>query len=179
MKNYFFQHLHTVNRHRRLVRKGCFKIGLYKQGLLHDLSKYSYTEFSVGVKYWQGNRSPNNAEREDKGYSESWMHHKGRNKHHYEYWIDYSLDGGSQMYVPVPMPDKYIAEMLMDRIAASKVYKGKDYTDRSPWEYYDSYPHESIMHPETQAKLEMLLRYLADNGEKALQKYIKNEFLKH
>ena len=64
--------------------KECFKIGLYKQGLTHDLSKYSPTEFLVGYKYYQGNRSPNNAEREETGVSKAWLHHKGRNRHHFE-----------------------------------------------------------------------------------------------
>ena len=174
----FFAHLRTVNRHRRLVRKGCFKIGLYWQGLTHDLSKYSPTEFWPGVKYYQGNRSPNNAQREDLGYSASWLHHKGRNKHHYEYWIDYSLENADGTMFPVSMPDKYIAEMMMDRIAAAKVYKGKDYTDKSPLEYYRQGEERIIIHPETKKKLAFLLEYLAQNGEKALYEYIKKEFLK-
>ena len=58
-------HFKTITRHKLLVMKYCFRIGLYKQGLLHDLSKYSPTEFLVGCKYYQGTRSPNNAERED------------------------------------------------------------------------------------------------------------------
>ena len=68
----------------------CFRAGMYKQGLLHDLSKYAPVEFLVGCKYYQGDRSPNNAEREDTGISKSWLHHKGRNKHHFEYWVDYA-----------------------------------------------------------------------------------------
>ena len=83
-----WQHLKTITKHRWLVLKGCFRVGLYAQGLTHDLSKYSPTEFRMGAKYYQGTRSPNAAEREDKGYSEAWMHHKGRNRHHYEYWTD-------------------------------------------------------------------------------------------
>lgn len=176
LKN-FFGHLHTVNTHRRLVRKGCFKIGLYWQGLTHDLSKFSPTEFGVGVKYWQGDRSPNNAEREDKGYSESWMHHKGRNKHHYEYWNDYNPQKGGKPIINVTMPDKYIAEMLMDRIAASKVYKGKEYTDKAPYEYYSGFGHDDIMTDETREKLEFLLKYLADNGEDELCLYIRKNIL--
>ena len=81
MKN-FLGHLHTINHHRRLVRQGCFRMGLYWQGLTHDLSKYARVEFSTGVRYYQGTRSPNTAEREEKGWSEAWMHHKGRNRHH-------------------------------------------------------------------------------------------------
>ena len=101
--------------------QGCFKIGLYKQGILHDLSKYSPSEFWVGVKYYQGTQSPNNAEREALGYSSAWLHHKGRNRHHYEYWLDYTATGKRGEIVPVPMPDRYIAEMLSDRNAASKI----------------------------------------------------------
>ena len=96
--------------------KECFEVGLYKQGLLHDMSKYSPTEFLVGCKYYQGNRSPNNAEREATGYSQAWLHHKGRNKHHYEYWIDYSVTPGEGM-VGLKMPLRYVVEMFMDRIA--------------------------------------------------------------
>lgn len=171
------RHLHTINKHRRLVRRGCFKIGLYWQGLTHDLSKYSPTEFLVGAKYWQGTRSPNNAERDDLGCSYSWMHHKGRNKHHFEYWVDYSLNP-EEPFAFVPMPDKYIAEMVMDRIAASKVYMGEKYTQGHPLEYMLRHPDKPIMAEETKNKLEFLLRMLAEEGEASLNKYIKDVFLK-
>lgn len=82
----FFGHLSTINHHKWLVMQHCFKVGLYRQGLLHDLSKYSPVEFLAGVKYYQGFESPNNAERRAIGYSRAWLHHKGRNKHHLEYW---------------------------------------------------------------------------------------------
>ena len=99
--------------------KGCFRVGLYRQGLAHDLSKYMPSEFWVGVKYYQGTQSPNNAERDVLGYSSAWLHHKGRNKHHYEYWLDYGIHAGDGI-VPVPMPKRYIVEMFIDRVAASK-----------------------------------------------------------
>ena len=87
-----WKHFCTITKHKNLVLVGCFKVGLYRQGLLHDLSKYFPTEFLVGCKYYKGYMSPNNAEREDKGYSSAWLHHKGRNKHHMEYWIDYAAE---------------------------------------------------------------------------------------
>ena len=108
-----WQHFKTITRHRLIVMAGCFRIGLYRQGLAHDLSKYSPTEFRAGARYYQGVRSPNAAEREDKGYSEAWMHHKGRNRHHYEYWTD--MDMVTRTYVPVQMPRRYLAEQVMDR----------------------------------------------------------------
>ena len=83
-------HFETITRHKLLVMKYCFECGLYEQGLAHDLSKYSPTEFIPGCIYYQGDHSPNEAERAAKGYTSAWLHHKGRNKHHLEYWIDYS-----------------------------------------------------------------------------------------
>lgn len=77
----FFGHLRTVMRHRREVRKLCFKCGLYWQGLTHDLSKYSPTEFISGIKFFIGKGSPHLGEREAYGYSKAWLHHKGRPLH--------------------------------------------------------------------------------------------------
>ena len=123
----FWKHLKTINHHKMLVMKGCFRVGLYKQGLLHDLSKYMPSEFLVGCKYYQGDVSPNNAEREDRGYSSAWLHHKGRNKHHMEYWIDYGMPSEPAM-VGMRMPDNYVVEMFIDRMSASKkLSEGKIY----------------------------------------------------
>lgn len=174
-----WKHFKTITYHKYLVAKGCFRIGLYKQGLLHDMSKYSPTEFLVGMKYYQGTRSPNNAEREVLGYSAAWLHHKGRNKHHYEYWQDYSVDSVDGALLPVPMPDRYFAEMIMDRIAASKVYKGKDYTDASALEYLYFRPDHKAVHPETAAQLEYVLKMLAEKGEEETFRYVKNRYVKH
>ena len=126
------EHLRTINHHKLLVMKGCFKVGLYRQGLMHDLSKYAPSEFLVGCKYYQGNRSPNNAEREATGISSAWLHHKGRNKHHYEYWIDYSLNK-EEGIVGMRMPTRYVVEMFVDRVSASKTYHA--YEDWNPLEY--------------------------------------------
>ena len=172
-----WQHFCTITYHKYLVAKGCFAVGLYRQGLLHDMSKYSPIEFRVGAKYFQGNRSPNNAEREEKGYSSSWLHHKGRNKHHLEYWIDYGVSGDHHM-TGMKMPVRFVVEMVMDRIAASKVYKKEAYTDRSPWEYYDHSKDHLLLHDDTRALLEELLWKLAEEGETATFEYIKREILK-
>ena len=129
----FWRHLKTVQRHRHLVRQYCFRLGLYWQGLTHDLSKFSPVEFWAGVKYFQGDRSPNDAQRRDKGYSASWMHHKGRNRHHFEYWTDYGVSG--EGIIGVEMPKKYVAEMFCDRLAASKVYRGQDSQPGDPYQF--------------------------------------------
>ena len=166
-------HLHTINTHKRIVMKYCFKAGLYKQGLLHDLSKYSPIEFFSGAKYYQGYRSPNSAEREAIGYSAAWLHHKGRNKHHYEYWIDFGPDSSKGLQ-GMPMPDRYIVEMFIDRMAACKTYYGENYKDSSPLEYYEKNKSHYIMHPHTVQLLEGLLNMLATKGEEKTIKYIKN-----
>ena len=127
-----FGHLKTVTMHRMLVAQGCFQVGLYWQGLTHDLSKFSPVEFWNSVRYYQyGKQSPNNGERVAKGFSESWIHHKGHNMHHYEHWTDYNVEAakrGEFPIQPVQMPRRYVAEMLMDRIAASKTYMKEHYT---------------------------------------------------
>ena len=170
-----WQHFKTITHHRLLVLAGCFRVGLYWQGLTHDLSKYSPTEFWVGARYYQGDKSPNSAERRDIGYSTAWMHHKGRNKHHYEYWTDLNLETGR--YESVPMPRKYLVEMVMDRRAACMTYQGDDYTDASAWEYYARSRERNAMHPELQRQLEHLLLMLRDRGEDETFRYIKEDVL--
>ena len=172
-----WKHFCTITYHKSLVAKGCFAVGLYWQGIMHDMSKYSWTEFRVGAKYFQGTRSPNNAEKEDIGYSSAWLHHKGRNKHHFEYWIDYTAQGGEGPLSGMKMPDKYIIEMVMDRIAASKVYMKEKYTDRSPLEYYERSKSKVILHPHTRKMLEHLLTMLAVKGEEKTFVYIRKEIL--
>ena len=173
---HFWQHLKTVQHHRRLVRQYCFRLGLYWQGLTHDLSKFSPVEFWAGVKYFQGDRSPNDAQRRDIGYSASWLHHKGRNRHHFEYWTDYGVNG--EGIVGVEMPKKYVAEMFCDRLAASKVYRGKDFRQGDPYDFL-LYGKQKrlLMHPATSALLEKILLVLRDEGEDAAFDYVRREVL--
>lgn len=175
MKTY--QHFKTINKHRWLVLKGCFSIGLYRQGICHDLSKYSPVEFLVGARFYQGDQSPNNAEREWKGYSASWLHHKGRNKHHYEYWIDYSTENIKGGMAPAPMPVKYILEMIMDRIAASKVYAKENYSDSNPLIYYLHGRNDAPLHPKTRSTMELLLQMLALKGEREMVRFIRQRIM--
>ena len=126
---HFFRHFCTITKHRHKVIAACFKAGIGWQGLRHDLSKYSPVEFLPGARNYQGFRSPNEVEREKLGYSPAWLHHKGRNRHHFEYWNDYNPK--EKRVMPVKMPRKYVAEMFCDRLSASKTYQGKNYTDRT------------------------------------------------
>lgn len=147
--------------------------GIGFQGLFHDLSKYTPSEFIPGAIYYQGNRSPNEGEREALGFSKAWMHHKGRNKHHFEYWTDY--DNETKKMRGMPMPDRYIKEMFCDRVAASKIYQGKNYTDSSSLEYFERgrLRRGAIIHEETSRKLEFLLKMLSKKGEKATFGYLR------
>ena len=162
----FFGHLHTINTHKLEVMKNCFRVGLYKQGLLHDLSKYSFSEFIPGVKYYQdGNRSPNNAQREAEGCSTAWLHHKGRNRHHYEYWIDYPAKGGDGSLIGMEMPVNYVIEMFCDRVAASKIYNKDKYTDADSLNYFKRGMDHYIINPNTKKLLYSLLVMLSEKGE--------------
>lgn len=166
------KHFNTITHHRHKVIKHCFLAGIGFQGLLHDLSKYSLTEFVPGAKCYQGTRSPNDRERELYGYSKAWMHHKGRNRHHFEYWVD--ISPVSKVYEPVRMPMRYLKEMFCDRIAACKIYKGKEYTDSDPINYFTRVRTRDKMHPDTARLLEEWLTMLSQKGEKETFKYIRS-----
>ena len=173
----FFSHLSTVSRHRNLVMIHCFKAGIPLRGLTHDLSKFSPSEFIAGVKYFQGDRSPNEREREVNGYSKAWMHHKGRNRHHFEYWTDYSTKTGT--LDPVKMPDEYLFEMFCDRVSASKIYNKEKYTDSCPLEYFLRIKKKRAIEKSTARKLEFLLRMLAEKGEDETFRFIRQQVRKN
>ena len=131
LKN-IFKHIKVILKHKWIVFKFCCKAGIPWRGIVHDLSKFSPTEFIESVKYYQGYRSPIMAVKEDKGYSESWLHHKGRNKHHTDYWIDLNAPEKTPI-----MPYKYVVEMLCDKLSAGIVYKGKDWRKEYQLEYWE------------------------------------------
>lgn len=151
-------HFKTITNHKIKVTLLCFKMGLVQQGLLHDLSKYSWIEFSSGARYYQGFRSPIDAEKEELGYSLGWLHHKGRNKHHWEYWTDKNSNG----IYPIEVPFNYLQEMVCDRIAASMIYKGQDYTSNTPYDYFMNGTDHLYMHPNSSKTLERMLGYVKD-----------------
>lgn len=173
--NKFWGHFSTINKHKYNVTKLCFRCGLYKQGLLHDLSKYSWVEFSAGVRYFQGNRSPIDKEKEVLGYSKGWLHHKGRNKHHWEYWLDNGLNGVHALEMPV----NYVVEMFCDRVVASKIYQKDAYTDRSALDYYLSGKNHIMIHPKTDELIMHMLTYLNDHGLDNTIEHIRKDILKN
>lgn len=167
--NKFWKHLRTIQRHRKEVRKLCFKCGLYWQGLVHDLSKYSPEEFTPSVKYYTGKRSPTEDEIKDLGYSKAWLHHQGRNKHHYQYWQDPTHD------LIAEIPYKYIVEMFCDRVAACKIYRGSQYTDSSAYIYFVKNAKEEDFNSKSYTALRSLLEMLMMLGEDETCEYIRNK----
>jgi len=163
-------HLATVRMHRSLVRKNLFACGLYRQGLMHDITKYSPQELIPSVKYFQGWRSPYMQEKAEKGYSLGWLHHKGHNRHHWEYWYD-MING---TWTPIPMPYEFVVEMLCDRVAACRTYLKEKYTRRSALEYYQSRNDRLYMHPDTRKQLEIFLYMTAEYGEEITFRLIRN-----
>lgn len=166
-------HLHTINQHKKLVTILCIRCGLYKQGLLHDLSKYSPIELRNSIKYYQGNRSPIDKEKEVLGYSMGWLHHKGRNKHHWEYW----LDNGPNGITPLEMPVEYVVEMFCDRVAASMIYQKEKYNDSSALNYYINGRNHVLINPKTDKLIYGMLEYLSKNGLDATITHIRKDIL--
>lgn len=169
------RHFRTITRHRHIVFRHCLKAGIPWRGIVHDLSKYSPTEFIPGARYYTGHRSPTDGERRDLGYSMAWMHHKGRNRHHYEFWTDYSYEARRMM--PVKMPLVYVIEMFCDRVAASKVYNGAKYSNSLPLEYFERGTDRTKMHPDTARLLGELVQMLAREGEDRTFNYIRRTLL--
>ena len=136
-------HFKLVCTHKKYVFEACCEAGIPLQGLLHDLSKFSPTEFLESVKWYSGDRSPIDNCKDAQGYSMAWFHHRGRNKHHWEYWVDNFQDG----MTPTLMPFKYALEMLCDFIGAGKAYLKDKFTWEKEWEWWKTKRELVVMHP--------------------------------
>lgn len=173
--NKYLRHLKTISRHKWLVMRLCFKCGRYKRGLMHDLSKFGPTEFWTSARYFQGDHSPIEAEKVEKGYSIAWQHHKGHNPHHWEYWID---NVGTRTNTPLPIPEEYIVEMICDWISAGIVYSGEspNYNEGYPvpLRYYFDHLSERIFEPNTQARIETYLNIVAIEGINVFCEYARH-----
>lgn len=171
------KHFNTVVTHKHEVFKLCCKAGIPIRGLIHDLSKFSPTEFLESAKYYQGNRSPILACKETQGYSYGWLHHKSHNKHHPEYWVDRLSEGG----FPIRMPYKYNVEMVCDIIAASITYNGTSFNKSMPYQYFvDKMLPSSLMHKDTAKFTTVLLKHYATYGDVVLKrKSTKNLYKKY
>ena len=166
----FFKHLHLVNTHRFKVFCLCVRAGQPWRGLVHDLSKYSFEEFWEGVKYFEGTYSPISNCKIENGYSRAWLHHIGRNKHHYEYWYDYNAD------IPSPIiPYKYFVEMICDSMAAGMIYQGKNWTDEYQLSYWLRTREKARIHPKMD---KLLTKVYTDISKKGIGTVINSKYLK-
>jgi hypothetical protein len=124
-------HFRKIQKHRKYVRQYCFWAGIPWRGITHDLSKYSPTEFWESVRFYTGTSSPINEAKKQQGYSKAWLHHKGRNKHHWAYWAD-NFSEGMEVYT---MPEKDFVELVCDFLGAAKAYSEDNfsYTNEFKW----------------------------------------------
>lgn len=159
--NKYWKHFKTITKHKAKVFEHCALVGIPMRGLLHDNSKYGITEFCSSAKYFQGNRSPIDAEKEDRGYSLAWQHHKGHNPHHWEYWID---EVGTCENVALKMPWKYALEMICDWLGAGQVYSKEAWTQHEPLAFYNKKKKYMRLHPDTQEFVEKCLKLIDEEG---------------
>jgi hypothetical protein len=166
----YWQHFKTVCKHKHEVFRECASCGIWWQGLLHDLSKFGITEFASSAKHFQGNRSPIEAEKEEIGYSKAWLHHKGHNKHHWEYWTDFTDDG---VIIANKMPANYVIEMVCDWIGAGKVYNKDKWTTDSPMIHYIKMRPGRYFHPDTDALILDCLNIIKHEGLVAYHRFAR------
>lgn len=169
-------HFRLITYHKWLVFKLCCKIGQPWRGFVHDFSKYSPTEFFESVKFYVGTHSPITEAKKSKGYSNAWLHHKGRNKHHPQYWVDES----APEVTPV-MPYPYAAEMICDKLAAGMAYKGKNFTDEYELEYWKHEKEKIQINPKTERFVTEVLTEIAKKGikEGLTKEKLKNAYEKY
>jgi hypothetical protein len=117
-------HLRKIQKHRKYVRRYCFWAGIPWRGITHDLSKYSPTEFWESAKYYVGTGSPIEEAKKQQGYSRAWLHHRGRNPHHWAYWADNFSEG----FTVYPMSKNDFVEMVCDFLAAGKAYSDDNFS---------------------------------------------------
>lgn len=154
-----FKHINLVMHHKWVVFKLCCKVGIPWRGFMHDWSKFSPTEFWESVKYYDGHRSPITVCKQINGYSKAWLHHKGRNKHHFQYWVDLALPQQS-----ILMPYKYAAEMVCDQLAAGIIYSGDKWTKEYQLNYYMNRESKNIIHPQIDKYLKEIFTQVSQNG---------------
>ena len=157
----YWRHLKTITRHKWYVMMACFKTGLILQGIMHDLSKYSFTEFFSSAKYFQGDKSPVDAEKIQNGYSLAWQNHKGKNKHHWQYWTDF--ENGE--LIVIEMPPKYLAEMLCDWVGAGKAYNKGNWTIDTFKAWYQHDKNNMVLHTVTKSYIELLMNHVKTEEE--------------
>lgn len=156
-------HWKTIRTHRKWVKYYCRLAGIRWRGWKHDLSKYSPTEFFESARYWTGTSSPINEAKKVQGYSRAWLHHRGRNSHHWAYWAD-NFSEGMTVHL-MPMND--FVEMVCDFLGAGRAYSGDmfSYSSERAWWLKERDRDCKAMHPANKQMLDIIFSDLeyADN----------------
>ncbi|MBR0224490.1 MAG: hypothetical protein IJL92_00395 [Thermoguttaceae bacterium] len=166
----FARHFATVVIHKTYVFLYCAYAGRPFRGFMHDWSKFSPSEFLSSVKYYSGRNSPVGLEREIEGRSFAWLHHKGRNKHHFEYWQDVVDENGRFCTIPnaiypLPMPFPFALEMICDVIAASRAYNGKRFHYDLLMKWWNNHCRRPVnMHPRTRRFAQEMYEQMQRDG---------------
>ncbi len=148
----------TILVHKACVAFFCIKARLYWRAIVHDLSKFHPKEFWESINCYDGNVSPIVGAKKEKGWSEAWLHHKGCNPHHYEYWTD-----GANI-IRMPLADAL--ELLCDGLGASIAYNRKVaglYQNELDW-WTNGPMKNAIMHPHTRAFIHTMRKRMRDEG---------------
>jgi hypothetical protein len=169
--NKYWLHFKTIVKHKWYVLRACIDCGIVWRGIKHDLSKFSLKEFIPSARYFQGNRSPIDAEKADKGYSLAWQNHKGRNTHHWQYWLD---NKGKEIF-PLKMPYYDLVELICDWIGAGKAYNKGKWTEETPWEYWKNNKDKMLFHKDTYEFIEMTMLCIKLHGWKYVSKALKDK----
>lgn len=131
------------------------------QALAHDMSKFSLAELPhYGRQFFGDKREPDR-------FAEAWLHHQNSNPHHWEYWIPRTEHNRKKASMkaagPMPMPERYVREMVADWMGASRAYTGS-------WDMVDwlekNLPRMDL-HPVTVERLWFLLLDAEWNPDKA------------
>ena len=163
----FFKHLWVVIKHKYNVLVFATKLGIFWTGLVHDLTKFTPTEFCLSVKYFHGKKSPTIVERKDNdNFSYLCVAHTGRNKHHWQYWVDYTRND----IIVNRIPYKHALEYVADVMSASKVYNPENFTFIVAYNYFKEHSQTYLMHPATKEFILWCIKEVNDFGFKSVNK---------
>ena len=168
-------HFKTIRTHRKWVRKYCFLAGIPWRGITHDLSKYSPTEFWESVRYWTGNGSPIDACKKENGFSRGWLHHKGRNPHHYEYWMDNFDKGG----IPLIMQEKDFTEQVCDFLGAARAYTKDKFSYEAELEWWENKRDNCAMHPLNKCMLDTIFFKFSTMTDDEVERLLSERWIQY
>ena len=147
----YIQYLKYLLEHKKNVFIECVKSGHFIHAITHDLSKFLPSEFVSYAKFFYSkNRTKTykTSDEIDENFLKGWCFHQKRNKHHWNYWVCLTRKDEIE---PVPMPRKYIKQMILDWKAM-----GRKFGD-TPKGYYEKNKKDFIMHKDTIRILEDLI----------------------